>query len=95
MIAYNFLPPQALMEESFGRVAFAKLVMDREMGHPRGTAFVKFLRKEYALKVIVLPSNPDHVTKDLIWSCDQPNPHTQAIHEASPEGEKGIFLDGR
>ena len=54
------------MEESFGRVAFAKLVMDREMGHPRGTAFVKFLRKEYALKVIVLPSNPDHVTKDLI-----------------------------
>merc|ERR1719309_254237 len=38
------------------------------MGHPRGTAFVKFRRKEDALK---------------------------CIHEASPEGENGIFLDNR
>jgi len=59
---------KALMEEYFGRVAFAKLVMDKVMGHPRGTAFVKFLRKEDAAK---------------------------AIHEASPEGEQGIFLAGR
>ena len=59
---------KALMEELFGRVAFAKMVMDKAMGHPRGTAFVKFLRKEDALK---------------------------AIHEASPEGERGIFLDSR
>merc|ERR1712130_317980 len=59
---------KALMEQFFGRVAFAKLVMDKVMGHPRGTAFVKFLRKEDAAK---------------------------AIHEASPEGEQGIFLAGR
>ena len=59
---------KALMEEFFGRVAFAKLVVDKVMGHPRGTAFVKFLRKEDAAK---------------------------AIHEASPEGEQGIFLAGR
>jgi len=59
---------KALMEEYFGRVAFAKLVMDKVMGHPRGTAFVKFLRKDDAAK---------------------------AIHEASPEGEQGIFLAGR
>merc|ERR1719192_2300002 len=59
---------KALMEENFGRVAFAKLVMDKVMGHPRGTAFVKFLRKDDAAK---------------------------AIHEASPEGEQGIFLAGR
>merc|ERR1719445_558987 len=59
---------KVLMEENFGRVAFAKLVMDKVMGHPRGTAFVKFLRKDDAAK---------------------------AIHEASPEGEQGIFLAGR
>merc|ERR1711963_1098949 len=59
---------KTLMEENFGRVAFAKLVMDKVMGHPRGTAFVKFLRKDDAAK---------------------------AIHEASPEGEQGIFLAGR
>jgi len=59
---------KALMEEFFGRVAFAKLVVDKVMGHPRGTAFVKFLRKEDAAK---------------------------AIHEASPEGEQGIFLAER
>merc|ERR1712083_161660 len=59
---------KSLMEEYFGRVAFAKLVVDKVMGRPRGTAFVKFLRKEDAAK---------------------------AIHEASPDGEQGIFLAGR
>lgn len=59
---------KALMEEYFGKVIFAKLVMDKEMGHPRGTAFVKFRRKEDAAK---------------------------CIHEASPEGDHGIFLDNR
>ena len=49
---------KALMEEYFGRVAFAKLVVDKVMGHPRGTAFVKFLRKEDAVKAI-LEASPE------------------------------------
>ena len=40
----------ALMREYFGPVVFARLVMDKEMGHPRGTGFVKFKRREDAEK---------------------------------------------
>ena len=59
---------RSLMEELFGQVASTNLVMDKAIGRHRGTGFVKFRRKEDALK---------------------------AIHKASPQGERGIFLDSR
>ena len=42
----------ALMEENFGPVTFAKLVMDKQMGHPKGTGFVKFRKREHAEKCV-------------------------------------------
>ena len=59
---------KSLMEELFGQVASTNLVMDKAIGRHRGTGFVKFRRRENALK---------------------------AILEASPRGERGIFLDSR
>jgi len=41
-----------MMEENFGFVVFAKLVMDKVMGHPRGTGFVKFRTREFANKCL-------------------------------------------
>ena len=45
---------EAMMSECIGPVVFAKLVWDKVMGHPRGTGFVKFKRKEDAEKCISL-----------------------------------------
>ena len=53
---------RALMEEYFGSVVFAKLVMDKVMGHPRGTGFVKFRRREDAEKCVEV---------DLEFSCGE------------------------
>ena len=41
-----------MIQEYFGPVLFAKLVMDKVMGHPRGSAFVKFKRREDAQKCV-------------------------------------------
>merc|ERR1719317_1044310 len=53
-----------LMEEYFGGVVFAKLVMDKEMGHPRGTAFVKFKKREFAEKCVEVGGGDDGVYLD-------------------------------
>merc|ERR1719449_141977 len=50
-----------LMEEYFGGVVFAKLVMDKVMGHPRGTAFVKFKKKEFAEKCVEVGDGEDGI----------------------------------
>jgi len=53
-----------LMEEYFGQVVFAKLVMDKVMGHPRGTAFVKFRTREDAEKCVEVGDGADGVYLD-------------------------------
>jgi len=53
-----------LMEEYFGGVVFAKLVMDKVMGHPRGTAFVKFKKREFAEKCVEVGEGDDGVYLD-------------------------------
>merc|ERR1719233_1013089 len=53
-----------LMEEYFGGVVFAKLVMDKVMGHPRGTAFVKFRKREFAEKCVEVGEGDDGVYLD-------------------------------
>jgi len=55
---------KALMEEYFGPVVFAKLVMDKVMGHPRGTGFVKFKRREDAEKCVEVGEGDDGVYLD-------------------------------
>jgi len=39
---------KAMLEENFGRVLFARMVIDKATGHPKGTAFVKFDSPESA-----------------------------------------------
>ena len=41
-----------MMEENFGKVLFAKFVIDRATERPKGTAFVKFASEESANKCI-------------------------------------------
>ena len=41
-----------MMEENFGKVLFAKFVIDRATERPKGTAFVKFANEESARKCI-------------------------------------------
>lgn len=53
-----------LMEEYFGPVVFAKLVMDKVMGHPRGTGFVKFRTREDAEKCVEVGEGEDGVYLD-------------------------------
>jgi len=53
-----------LMQEYFGPVVFAKLVMDKVMGHPRGTGFVKFRRREDAEKCVEVGDGEDGVYLD-------------------------------
>eukprot|EP00092_Neocalanus_flemingeri_P030909 GFUD01033566.1.p1 GENE.GFUD01033566.1~~GFUD01033566.1.p1 ORF type:complete len:687 (+),score=279.62 GFUD01033566.1:75-2135(+) len=53
-----------LMQEYFGPVMFAKLVMDKVMGHPRGTAFVKFRTRENAEKCVEVGEGEDGVYLD-------------------------------
>jgi len=55
---------EAMMSECIGPVVFAKLVWDKVMGHPRGTGFVKFKRKEDAEKCISLAEGPDGIFLD-------------------------------
>merc|ERR1719471_2543325 len=54
----------AMMEECFGKIVFAKLVMDKQMGRPRGTAFVKFKRREDAEKCVEIAEGADGVFLD-------------------------------
>merc|ERR1719188_2002275 len=54
----------ALMEEYFGPVVFAKLVWDKAMGHPRGTGFVKFKKREDAVKCVEVAEGKDGVFLD-------------------------------
>ena len=39
---------KAMLEDNFGKVLFARLVMDKTTNHPKGTAFVKFATEESA-----------------------------------------------
>ena len=54
----------AMMEECFGKIVFAKLVLDKEMGRPRGTAFVKFKLREDAEKCVEIAEGADGVFLD-------------------------------
>jgi len=53
-----------MMEEIFGPVHFAKLVMDKVMNHPRGTAFVKFRQLEDAVKCVEVSEGRDGLFLD-------------------------------
>merc|ERR1719273_1242102 len=58
------------MEENFGKVLFAKFVIDRATERPKGTAFVKFASEESARKCIeatVLTGANSAEGKDGIW----------------------------
>merc|ERR1712227_566471 len=54
----------ALMEEYFGPVVFAKLVWDKVMGHPKGTGFVKFKKREDAEKCVEVSEGKDGIFLD-------------------------------
>jgi len=54
----------AMMEECFGPIVFAKLVWDKAMGHPRGTGFVKFKKREDAVKCVEVAEGKDGVFLD-------------------------------
>merc|ERR1719188_555756 len=54
----------ALMEENFGPVVFAKLVWDKVMGHPKGTGFVKFKKREDAEKCVQVSEGKDGIFLD-------------------------------
>merc|ERR1719438_186742 len=54
----------ALMEEYFGPVVFAKLVWDKVMGHPKGTGFVKFKKREDAEKCVQVSEGKDGIFLD-------------------------------
>jgi len=43
---------KAMLQDNFGKVIFAKFVIDKVTEHPKGTAFVKFGSEESALKCI-------------------------------------------
>lgn len=53
-----------MIQEYFGPVLFAKLVMDKVMGHPRGSAFVKFKRREDAQKCVEVGEGEDGIYLD-------------------------------
>jgi len=55
---------QDLMEQYFGQVLFAKLVMDKTMGRPRGTGFVKFRRASDAAKCVETGNGDDGIFLD-------------------------------
>merc|ERR1711936_631437 len=52
------------MEDNFGPVIFAKLVMDKQMGHPKGTGFVKFRKREHAEKCVQVGEGEEGVYLD-------------------------------
>merc|ERR1719438_49408 len=54
----------ALMEDYFGPVVFAKLVWDKVMGHPKGTGFVKFKKREDAEKCVQVSEGKDGIFLD-------------------------------
>merc|ERR1711874_523085 len=55
---------QEMMEENFGKVVFAKMVMDKVMGVPRGTGFVKFRDKDSAEKCLGVADGEEGIYLD-------------------------------
>lgn len=51
-----------MMEQNFGRVIFAKFVIDKATEHPKGTAFVKFAEESSVSKAIEAAES-----KDGLW----------------------------
>jgi len=55
---------KAMLQENFGRVLFARFVMDRATNHPKGTAFVKFEKAEYAADCTKVSDGPEGIFLD-------------------------------
>jgi len=53
-----------MMDENFGKVVFAKMVMDKVMGVPRGTGFVKFRDKDSADKCLEVADGEEGIYLD-------------------------------
>ena len=53
-----------MMDQNFGKVLFAKLVIDKVTEHPKGTAFVKFASEESAQKCIEASEGQDGLWLD-------------------------------
>ena len=53
-----------MMDQNFGKVLFAKLVIDKVTEHPKGTAFVKFATEESAQKCIEASEGQDGLWLD-------------------------------
>jgi len=53
-----------MMNDLFGPVHFARLVLDKVMQHPRGTGFVKFKNAEHAAKCVEISEGKDGIFLD-------------------------------
>ena len=89
----------ALMAENFGPVLFAKLVMDKEMGHPRGTGFVKFRKREDAEKSVEVAGGQDGVFLDnrqlFVMMAKEKNDVEQIQkerREKEPKDNRNLYL---
>jgi len=88
-----------MMEECFGPVFFAKLVLDKIMQHPRGTAFVKFKSAEDAQKCVEISEGKDGIFLDkrqlyVTLAIKQENVKVQQAERKKKEAKDGrnLFL---
>jgi len=84
-----------MMEENFGFVVFAKMVMDKVMGHPRGTGFVKFRTKAFAEKCLELGESDEGVYLDNRRLTIVPAMKKGAVDEICQERKKKEEKDSR
>ena len=53
-----------MLEQNFGKVIFAKFVIDKATEHPKGTGFVKFASEDSAKMCIEAAESPDGLWLD-------------------------------
>merc|ERR1712047_43744 len=53
-----------MLQDNFGKVVFAKFVIDKVTEHPKGTAFVKFQKEDSANKCLEAISSDDGLWLD-------------------------------
>lgn len=84
-----------MMEENFGFVVFAKMVMDKVMGHPRGTGFVKFRTKAFADKCLELAESEEGIYLDNRRLTIVPAMKKNEVDERCQEKKKKEEKDSR
>lgn len=84
-----------MMEENFGFVVFAKMVMDKVMGHPRGTGFVKFRTKAFAEKCLELGESDEGIYLDNRRLTIVPAMKKNEVDERCQEKKKKEEKDSR